>query len=444
MKTLQIIGIILGILIVIVFVYYTIVIVLFSWVSSPSTNGAVAINNNISNQYYYKENEIVYVSNANFFSLGARKIEEADRTSFEVIAYNLAKDKNYVYYNEKILIGADPKTFEPILDTVSEEKYTSYYYTKDANHVFYFFDIIEEANPNTFQYLWGDFSKDDKTLFYNKNKILNIDEIPLAIKNDTAGNYLKIGNAIYYKNHLLKVTNADRFEVIKGAFATDSHAIHFHNKVIKDVDAATFKIINKDYQSDKDHLYYKTKALPNGDPNSYKFIDPLFSKDKNNLYYIGSVVMNPNAKDYSTKKINHLNNNYNLRWLNYDENHVIFTDEKNLNKISESHTLFENEIYCFSNRIIDADYKSFTVYENCEDRYARDQNHIFYMASVIKDADFDSFETINASFAKDKNHVYFFEKRLLYTDPDTFVYKEGMYGETIDDHTDKLIYTPLN
>ncbi|WP_299442474.1 DKNYY domain-containing protein [uncultured Aquimarina sp.] len=443
MKTLQIIGIVLGVILGIIFIYYTVVILLFSWVSSPSTNGAVAINKNISNQYYYKENRIVYVSNANFFSLGAKEIEQADSESFEVLAYNLAKDKNHVYHDEIILKDADPKTFEMILHEESDEKYQSYYYTKDAKQVFYFHDPLKEANPTTFQYLWGDFSKDDKTLFYNKNKMLSIDEKPLPIKNDTEGNYLRIGNVIYFKEHRIEKVHPETFEVIKGAFATDIYAIYSENNILKHVDPASFKILNKDYQADKNHLYYKAKILPNSDPDSYELINTLFSKDKNHLYYIGSIVMNPNAADYNSKKINQLENDFNQTTLIYDDNHTIFVLKKELKEISQSHTVFKDEVYCFHRRIIDADYKSFEVYENCEDRYARDKNQVFYLSIVIKDADIKSFKIINSSFAKDNNYVYFFEKRLLDVDPDTFVYQEGMYGEAIDQYTYRLAYDPI-
>jgi len=443
MKALQIIGIILGIIIGIIFIYYAVAIVLFYWTSSPSRNGAVAINKSISNQYYHKDNGIVYVSNANFFSLGAKEIKDADPESFEVLAYNLAKDKNHVYHNEIILKDADPKTFEMISDKESGEKYQSYYYTKDVNRVFYFYQQIDNADPDTFQYLWGGFSKDDKTLFYDNNKILTIDKKPLPIKNDTEENYLKTENIIYYKNQQIEEVHSETFEVIDGTFATDTYAIYSENNILKHIDASSFKILNKDYQSDNNHLYYKTKALPNGDPNSYEFINTLFSKDKNNLYYIGSIVMNNNAKNYGSKKIYQLENDFKQTTLIYDDDHIIFVLKKELKEISQSHTLYKDEVYCFHRRIMGADYKSFEVYENCEDRYAKDKSHVFYLSMAIKDADIESFEIINSNFAKDKNHVYYYDKRLLDIDPSTFKYQEGMYGETIDPLTDRLVYDTI-
>ena len=51
-----------------------------------------------------------------YYYLGQR-IESIDRQSFEDLGYHYGKDKFNVYYNEKVIIGADAKTFTHIEGT---------------------------------------------------------------------------------------------------------------------------------------------------------------------------------------------------------------------------------------------------------------------------------------------------------------------------------------
>ncbi|MBW1295041.1 DKNYY domain-containing protein [Aquimarina litoralis] len=440
MKVLQIIGIIIAVMIGITIVYYAVAIALFSWVSSPSTNGAKIINKELSNQYYYKENTIVFVQGANFFSLGARKIKNVDYETFEVLANNLGKDKNHVYFNEKVLEGAQPKTFEIISTEKTETKYQYHYYFKDTTTVYYFRNPIKGANPATFQYLWGDFSKDTAAIFYQENRLSTLNDTVYSIKNDIKGNYVRVNDSIYYKDLLVQTIDAKNFEVITENFATDKKAIYFQNHILKDIDPESFTVLNSDYQKDKNHLYYKTQIISDSDPDSYQFISTLFSRDKNNLYYIGKKVMNPDFKKYSINKIRDIESSYHYRTLSYDEDHIIFVRKKELIELSKIHSIYKEEIYALNNRIKKADYKSFKVYENSEDLYAKDHKQVYYLSSIIHNADISSFEIINSQFSKDKNHVYYLEKRLLDIHPDTFIYQEGMYGESIDSYSAKLIY----
>jgi len=438
MKT---IGIIIVIIIGISFAAVLFVFFIFFYGSTSFSNGAKVIDKNLSNQYYYKNEGVVFVSGANFFSLGAREIENSDPESFEVLAYNLAKDKNHVYHNEMIIEGADPNTFDLVSpEEIYDEKYKFFTYTKDANQVFYLYLSIKGADASSYRHLWGDFSRDDTNLYFMEKKLVAISENPEKITNDSDENYLRIGEAVYYQMMLIESANADSFSVIKESFAKDNHAIYSGSKLLKDVDPYSFEIINDHYQRDKNRLYYETKPLLKSDPDSYEFINTLFSKDKNNLYYIGNIVMDANPIKYGKREIEKLDNDRSLMNLVYDDNYTLFVKRNELTEISRIHNLYKNDVYCLSLRIIDADHKTFKVFKDCEEMYARDKDHVFSRSQIIKDADIASFQVINAQFAKDKNHVYFFERRLQDVNPDTFVYQEGMYGETIEGKYDKLVY----
>jgi hypothetical protein len=78
-------------------------------------------------------------------------MHEADIQSFEVLQSeqvgNVAKDKNYVYFRDNIVDGADPGSFHFLEECFSGEYYRECdhtYYAKDKNHAYYV-DSIDKA-----------------------------------------------------------------------------------------------------------------------------------------------------------------------------------------------------------------------------------------------------------------------------------------------------------
>lgn len=74
-----------------------------------------------------------------------------DIESFEFIGESYSKDKNHVYYKDKLIPEADPETFE-ILSTR---------YAKDKNHIYEAGEILPGYTPETFRKdAWGRFPTD--------------------------------------------------------------------------------------------------------------------------------------------------------------------------------------------------------------------------------------------------------------------------------------------
>ena len=89
-------------------------------------------------------------------------LDDADSETFEKIKdlrffSRFAKDKNSVYWAEKRLVGSDPKTFKVIGDS----------HGKDKSSVFHRSEKIIGADPNTFELVSGMF---EGTLGKDKNK----------------------------------------------------------------------------------------------------------------------------------------------------------------------------------------------------------------------------------------------------------------------------------
>jgi hypothetical protein len=67
---------------------------------------------------------------------------------------------------------------------------------------------------------------------------------------------------------------------------------------------------------------------------------------------------------------------------------------------------------------IDADERSFEI---IEDRmYAKDKDHVYYLAGVIPTADSKTFSVIGEGYSKDASHVFLDREIVIGADPETF------------------------
>lgn len=74
----------------------------------------------------------------------------ADRKSFEILENSFYKDKSTVYYsNGKVVPKADPQTFEVL--TINDCPNTHPPFARDKDKVFYANKIIEQADRDTFE-----------------------------------------------------------------------------------------------------------------------------------------------------------------------------------------------------------------------------------------------------------------------------------------------------
>jgi hypothetical protein len=415
------------------FALYGLFFLYIIYYTTPQSRGAKAIDKAKSKQYYYQDNKIVHAMNANFFSLGATVIEEADMDTFTVLAYNFAKDKNHVYYNDIIIEDADPESFELIpFRSVVYEKQRSYLLTKDKNHLYYVNKKFEQADTNSFQGLWGEYAQDAKHIFFNNEVLLKTEFTPKKIANDKHENYLQLKDRLFFQEREIKGVDLESFELIEAEFSRDKHHVYYGNHVIENADGDSFKVHNEHYQSDKNGLYYDAMFINGSDSASYKYIDQLYSKDKNQVYYLGLIIKDENPNKFNKSRRDKLENHQMHFIFHYDANHVLYAVRKNIEEISDSFSLYEGEIYSQNSRIIDADIDTFEVMKRGDALYSKDKNHIYHMSKIIKDVDKDSFEIINDRFSKDYRHVYYFEKAIDDLASQSFVYKEGMYAEEQD------------
>lgn len=110
-----------------------------------------------SNREYFKDDPIIrsLLADSPLYVHGLYNylwfIEDADKTTFINLASWYAKDKNYVYWQNKIVEDADPETFITLSDTPLESGYAVY--AKDDKHVFFEGQTIVGADVDSFEFV---------------------------------------------------------------------------------------------------------------------------------------------------------------------------------------------------------------------------------------------------------------------------------------------------
>lgn len=435
----KIIGIILAILIGGGLLFVLLLMLPFYIMNSSFFQGAKIINSELSNQYYFKKDTIIYVSEGRFFANAGVVLKGIDRETFQVLSYDLAKDKNNVYYKGEIIDNADPLSFELLVSQIKvDEKYNYVTYSKDNNHVYFLSEILIDADTETFSLLWGQYAKDANHVFRYRVIISDAPESVKRVKNDSKNEYVNINNTIFYQNEVINVLDVASYEVVQGAFSKDNQAAYFETRMLDDIDSLSFEVINDYYQRDKSGLLYDGKCIPDSDPSSYEFISTNFSKDSKNIYYLGRILMDKSPIGFGAKEAHLLSNNNGLINLIYDTNQSFFMHQNLLTKIEKNYYSYENKIYFSYRRIVGAVISSFRVLPDESGHYSLDNKNVYYKYKKISNADISTFEVITYPFSKDKNRVYYFDRYLIDIKPDEFVYSEGMYGENIDDFSATL------
>ena len=163
---------------------------------------------------------------------------------FGDIAKNLGDyysiDKGKVYYKNKILEGANPKTAELI----------GFSLLKDDKNVYYMGEKIKDVkikNPETFEFLPNGIRYD---ILYGKDKY-NVYYINNIMSNCFDS---------YYFIYEVKGINRDKVEVLNKWFIKDDKNIYFKGKILEGVDYNTFELLPNGDGKDKNRSYeYLTK-----------------------------------------------------------------------------------------------------------------------------------------------------------------------------------------
>lgn len=124
-----------------------------------------------------KVGPVMYNDGTNIYDLNFKILPDVDVATFEHIEDNWYKDKNKVWWMSKPLPGANPQTFMPVevssYRSISGKKDPfsggDFNFGKDDKHVFYQDSIIVGADPMSFEKI--DFHDGDSWTVFDKNKV---------------------------------------------------------------------------------------------------------------------------------------------------------------------------------------------------------------------------------------------------------------------------------
>ncbi|WP_314394627.1 DKNYY domain-containing protein [Leptotrichia shahii] len=200
---------------------------------------------------YFKDEKNIYYFDEDKFE----KIEGADASSFEKVEYSsFYKDKNYVYYNGKKIVGMDFKDIENIDEewSITELDGT---WIKYKDNVYYKGKKLKGISSDNFSYFDGGLSYEiilsDKNGVYkftetedNKKTIevtrldskgIDLETLERIESPMDSSNYFKDKNGVYFMdgNKFVKINEADKdsFRVtMRGKYGKDKNNVYFEGK----------------------------------------------------------------------------------------------------------------------------------------------------------------------------------------------------------------------
>jgi hypothetical protein len=213
----------------------------------------------------------------------------ADAASFtQVGSSGYFRDRNRVYTFEKVVEGADPRSFEVLPDY--EERYAV-----DEKSVFYRGIKVDGCDPKTHEVVDLLFHRDDKSVFYMDKKITANDGSFTKL----AASYSRDKRSAYWQANKIS-DDGQNFTAFPSddyyAYAKDGRNAFRCDHKLKDVDAPSFVGLSARYAKDKHKVYFSVSCeeylsvVDGADPASFELSsgDGVDAIDKNNRYNFGT------------------------------------------------------------------------------------------------------------------------------------------------------------
>lgn len=368
-------------------------------------------NNKDSYFDYYVDKSNVYIDKDNL-----EKITGADRNSFEILGYSIARDKNNVYNKGEKLGNIDIASF----------KYFDNGIAKDKNRVFYMDERkdIKNADAKTFERMGESY------YFRDKNNVF-------ALKNDYSdSNY----------NLVLEMSkNIDRssFDILNNEFGKDKNGVYYFGEKIDGISSNNAKVVEElgdyDYifQSGNDHYLvtvnegnsydksddntkekFKIKKINglNVDYDTFKYFEIYdLYKDKNNFYYHSDNDLKKIKSGIDVKSAEKI---IELRDFIKDKNNIYYFSDGKLEKINLKIDVNNLEYLDDGNSVFSS--------------YLRDGKNVYFVndedgkIKIVKNVDKNTFKVVNGNYGVDSKNVYYLGEKLDFVGLDGLkIFNEG-------------------
>ena len=222
--------------------------------------------------------------------IGCEKIQNCSANAIWAIfsiggsGYHVKGDKVYQYthsleiWSDYEVVGADPKTFEPITTSVG----------RDAKHVFHNCDLVHDADPYSFRLVGKEYWKDDSRVYWLSGcytEVLKMAD-PKAFELLEDYPWAADKKRVYYDS-VLVCARDDGFEPVNSKWARDNKNYYFTTKVVRGIDGPTFEVLGEEYARDKNHVYFDRDVAADCDPKKFRVLESIYGTDGKYYYACG-------------------------------------------------------------------------------------------------------------------------------------------------------------
>ena len=329
------------------------------------------------------------------------KISDVDLQTFTVLPFPndpnfviFAKDKSNVYVGSDRIDGADSETFVTMAAFEYAPDGSKAYYAKDRSHV-YFFNGVSLTNERPIAVLPGA----DAATFVNVS--------PNVFKDK---NHVYGMNYEFYAPDCVTCQQADSktFVALDGGYFKDKNHFYFWSKILEDISATTFSVLgDSGYAKDSQHVYVGGEILSPADPDTFKLIDGYggwYAIDRSHVFIRGTVVDE------------------------LDPGSLVIINQAFAKDVD---TVWLTLPFDPAGAMPDADPSTFEVlpiegtqagtFAPIDSEWSKDATHVYFLDTLLPDADPKSFAALSGRLGKDLLHVYCMERLVPGADPATFV-----------------------
>lgn len=287
------------------------------------------------------------------------------------------KTEDTVFYQDKLIEGADPHTFNLVAGMYYKDK-KSVFSLACSNEEFYScVKKIEVADPETFEVIGAALARDKNKVFLSGQEIPGLDPHTLGLVVVTLGPSRTV-------------------EFLKDSSSVYSIVASIHK--LPGADPNTFKVISMEYSKDKNHVYMSWgDSILGADPATFELLSyenklPAYAKDSKSVYYFGKQIKGADAGSF-----------------------VAFGHDS-------AHYAKDNQYAYFEDKPFKADVATFKILnmESSYESFAIDKDAVYYLGKILPGADSETFVMLGEFYSKDKNFVYFKNRKVVGADLATF------------------------
>lgn len=356
----------------------------------------------------------------------SQQLPKADAGSFEVFfkiyfdpsyegqdekTIQYAKDKKYIYINEKIIAQADVASFELL----------TFPFAKDKDTVFKLDQVQTQWDVATFTVL------EKKIIYthvhyYGNGDCTEIHRFFLKDHHQVATDLFD--SEQWHKSDFKLLSDADlaTFEVLNMPIAKDQFYVYNWEKKLEQFHAPSFEYINDGYYKDRAAVYQSPPRfvpIKNAIPATFQRLEEDFAKDESSAYFREQIIEGADAASFEVieRKINGISQETQAMIQSYiffprhiakDKYHLFTSDIRVPFDVDVNSFEYISGIYAKDKF---SAYYIYTTYDPSQ------KTDCYYKVEKIEGADTNTFQRISLklehrNYAKDKNHVYFHGKKI--------------------------------